>query len=132
MKKLAYQIGVQGYALMNDRAFCNCQRIKKANTTSGWEAWESCWTEYKDAYNNMKAFELQNDTFLSKYLSQEDVKSIKTSSSQIKNIKDGLIQEIDGLAETSKYVGASIRNSLRRHAHNELANLIEDEDSNKG
>jgi hypothetical protein len=39
LNKIAYQIGTQGYSLMNDRAFCNCQKRKAEDMDSNWEAW---------------------------------------------------------------------------------------------
>lgn len=128
MKKLAYQVGVQGYHMMNDRAFCNCQRIKRQETDSGQEAWFECWEEYKECFANAKPFHLEEDPWLTKYIGQEDLKSIKTSSSSKKITKESFIKEVDEIVGDSKAVGATIRNVLRNFAHSELKDLIENSD----
>ena len=118
LEKIAYQIGTQGYALMNDRAFCNCQKKKMETSDSPWEAWSSCWEEYKEAYNG------DPDKWLEAYIPLESSKYIVSSST--KNIiKNNLVKDVEELKGDSPYVGASIRNVLRHYAIKELKEKIE-------
>jgi len=118
--KMAYQIGTQGYALMNDRAFCNCQKRKMETMDSGWEAWSSCWEEYKEAYNG------DPDKWLEAYIGPNKKKKVSASSELKMMIKENLIQDVEGLRGESPYVGASIRNVLRSYAVKELKDKIEE------
>jgi len=117
--KIAYQIGTQGYALMNDRAFCNCQKRKAETMDSAWEAWNSCWDEYKEAYNG------DPDKWLETYIAPDSKKKIKASSEIKTMVKDNLVSDVEGLKGDSPYVGASIRNVLRSYAVKELKDKIE-------
>ena len=118
MNKIAYQIGTQGYALMNDRAFCNCQKRKMEGSDSGWEAWNSCWEEYKEAYNG------DPDKWLETYIAPQSKKNVKASSLIKKIIKENLITDVEALRGDSMYAGASIRNVLRSYAVKELKEKI--------
>ena len=118
IEKIAYQIGTQGYALMNDRAFCNCQKDKSEAKDSGWEAWSECWKEYKEAYNG------DPDKWLEKYLSQND-KRVLTAETNVKEmIKENFVKDVEKLKGESPFVGASIRNVLRHYAKEELKDKI--------
>lgn len=118
LQKIAYQVGTQGYALMNDRAFCNCQKRKMESTDSAWEAWNSCWEEYKEAYNG------DPDEWLAAYIGP-DKKRAKASSDAKAMIKAHLVKDVEDLRADSPYVGASIRNVLRSYAVKELKDKIE-------
>jgi len=118
-KTAAYQVGVQGYAFMNDRAFCNCQKTKLASSDSPHDAWFNCWKEYKDAYNS------DPDKWVEKYLPLES-SELSAVSSNIKGIiKNNLVLEVDATTAGSKLVGAAIRNQLREYAKVELKEKIE-------
>jgi hypothetical protein len=120
LKKAAYQIGVQGYALMNDRAFCNCQKKKMETTASHHEAWFDCWKEYKDAYNG------DPDKWLEKYIPLK-AKKIEASSNIKKLVSNNLIPDVESVVGDSEHVGASIRNQLRTYAKEELKEKLEKE-----
>lgn len=119
LEKLAKMVGITGYSFMNDRAFCNCQKIKKDKTDSHWEAWSECWAEYKEAYNS------DPDKWLANYIPLQERKNIKTSESTKKMVKDQLVDDVENLSKNSQYVGASIRNVLRHYATLELKEQIE-------
>jgi len=121
LQKIAHQVGTQGYALMNDRAFCNCQKKKTEAMDSAWEAWNSCWEEYKDAYNG------DPDKWLETYIPLSSKKKVQASfSPKIKKIvKDNLINDVEALKGESPFTGASIRNVLRSYALKELKDKIE-------
>lgn len=119
LEKLAKMVGTQGYAFMNDRAFCNCQKKKMASTDSHWEAWSECWEEYKEAYNS------DPEKWLAEYVPLQERDNVKTSESTMKMVKDQLVEDVENLRSNSKYVGASIRNVLRRYAVLELKEQIE-------
>ena len=119
LKKLAKMVGVEGYAFMNDRAFCNCQKQKMEKTESHWEAWSECWTEYKEAYNSSPY------KWLEEYIPLQERENIKTSESTKKMIKEKLVADVEQLSKESRYVGASIRNVLRHYAVLELKEQIE-------
>ena len=119
LQKIAYQIGTQGYALMNDRAFCNCQKQKMDKLKSGWEAWNTCWDEYKKAYNG------DPEEWLKAYIPLESSKKVEASSDIKKMVKENLIKDVEELKSNSTYTGASIRNVLRSYAVKELKDKIE-------
>ena len=119
IQKIAYQIGTQGYALMNDRAFCNCQKIKSEKKESGWESWNECWEEYKKAYNS------EPDKWLEKYLSLEDGKKVEASDNIKKIVKENFVKDVEEAKGDSKFIGASIRNVLRHYAVEELKEKLE-------
>jgi hypothetical protein len=98
IEKLAKEVGVQGYAFMNDRAFCNC---------------------HKEAYNT------DPEEFLSKYVPLGEIKKVKTSQSIKDLVKENFIKDVEELRAESKYVGASVRNVLRSYAVAELKDKIE-------
>lgn len=114
MSKMAYQIGIQEYALMNDRAFCNCQKIKREKTDSDWEAWNNCWEEYKEAYNG------DPDKWIEAYISNKKGLKSEALSDTKKFMKENFIKDVEHLKGSSKYSGASIRNVLRSYASKEL------------
>ena len=119
IQKIAHQIGTQGYALMNDRAFCNCQKIKSEKKDSPWESWNECWEEYKKAYNS------EPDKWLGKYLSSEENKKVQASENIKKIIKENFVKDVEEAKGDSKFVGASIRNVLRHYAVEELKEKLE-------
>lgn len=118
LKKIAYQIGTQGYALMNDRAFCNCQKKKMDATGSAWEAWNSCWEEYKETYNG------DPDKWLATYIPINVEKNVMASSEIKKMVKENFIKDVEDLRGESPFTGASIRNVLRSYAVKELKDKI--------
>jgi len=119
MEKLAYEVGTQGYAIMNDRAFCNCQKKKLETTASNQDAWFDCWTEYKEAYNS------DPEKWLAKYVPLEDHSKIVASSSIKKMIKENFVSDVEERIGNSKLVGASIRNQIRHYIHEELKEKIQ-------
>lgn len=119
IKKIAYQIGTQGYALMNDRAFCNCQKRKMESMDSAWEAWNSCWEEYKEAYNG------DPDEWLAAYIPADTAKKVEASAGIKQMVKDNFVKDVEDLKGDSPYAGASIRNVLRSYAVRELKDKIE-------
>jgi hypothetical protein len=126
IKKIAHQIGTQGYALMNDRAFCNCQKKKMETKESHHEAWFDCWEEYKTAYNE------DPDKWLEKYISIVDDKALIKGSETIKNmIKANLVNDVETVKGDSEYVGATIRNVLRHYAKEELKEKIKEINNSK-
>jgi DNA primase large subunit len=118
MEKIAYEIGTQGYAIMNDRAFCNCQKKKMQTTASHQDAWFDCWEEYKEAYNS------DPDKWLAEYVPLEDYVKIKESSSIKKMMKESFVKDVEERIGESKLVGASIRNQIRHYIHEELKEKI--------
>jgi hypothetical protein len=118
MEKIAYEVGTQGYAIMNDRAFCNCQKKKMASSNSPHDAWFDCWEEYKDAYNS------DPDKWLEAYVPLEEYTKVKESSSIKKMIKENFITDVEDRIGDSKMVGASIRNQIRHYIHEELKEKI--------
>lgn len=118
LQKIAYEIGTQGYALMNDRAFCNCQKKKMETSGSAWEAWNSCWEEYKKAYNG------DPEEWLKVYIPLGKSKKSEASTEVKKMIKENLVKDVEELKGKSVYVGASIRNVLRTYAVKELKEKI--------
>jgi hypothetical protein len=105
---------VQGYAFSNDRAFCNCQKQKFEKTGSHWQAWNDCWEEYKEAYNE------NPDGWIKKYLPLAERTNIKKSE-RIKNIiKKSFVSDVESIKGNSKYSGSSIRNVLLNYADIEL------------
>jgi uncharacterized protein YeeX (DUF496 family) len=118
MQKLAYEVGTQGYAIMNDRAFCNCQKKKMKNTDSHHDAWFDCWTEYKEAYN------ADPDKWLETYVPLEDYIKVAKSANIKKIIKENFVKDVEERIGESKMVGASIRNQIRHYIHEELKEKI--------
>jgi len=119
IEKLAYQVGTQGYSLMNDRAFCNCQKKKLEKTDSPWEAWNGCWEEYKEAYNSDPA------KWLKAYIPLEDSKTITAESNIKKMIKENFVKDVEEMKGDSPFTGVSIRNTLRCYAREELKDKIQ-------
>jgi len=124
--KIAKMVGVQGYAFMNDRAFCNCQKKKMETKESHWEAWSECWKEYKEAYNS------DPEKWLATYIPLNERENIKTSETIKELVKDSLTKDVEELKSGSQYVGASIRNVLRHYAAIELKEQIEKSKKQKG
>ena len=126
IKKIAHQIGTQGYALMNDRAFCNCQKKKMDKKDSHHEAWFECWEEYKTAYNS------EPDKWLAKYVPINDETSLIKGSETVKTmIKANLVNDVESTRGDSPHVGATIRNVLRHYAQEELKEKIEELNNSK-
>ena len=106
-KKFSNKVGVQGYVLMNDRAFCNCQKNKYAESKSHQDAWFKCWNEYKKSYNSDDI-----NSFLKKYVPSENLKKIKADEDLKRKITSNIVKDVESSIIDENYIGASIKNVL--------------------
>jgi len=116
LEKEAQYLGVQGYWLQQERAFCNCYRDKRNDKDmQPQEAWMECWQEYKDLQNK------DSDEFFEKYASKFEQRKIKASKKDIQEF----IDDIEQVKVEHKFVGASIRNHSRHFAKKEIISRIQ-------
>lgn len=119
--KTAQYLGVQGYAIRNDRCLKNCQRIKKAKNInmSAQQAVQECLNEYSKSINNDNA---QWDKYASSQSNVKLASQIPLKETNFKQISE--LSQISNKLELKAIQLSKVANKLQQKGFQKQASKL--------